>query len=495
MPVISFSWRQLVLTALFVVHNSACTGSTTVFALALFGTVNGHLGRPSSISTSAKAAAASNLDTQNETPSATSELPSDFPRTDDVLVALDAVRKACQVTQSLQPLQGQTGSSNAATNNNDNNSITTVEKADLSPVTVADYAVQALVLHTIHQQFAQDGFIAEESSDALRESDVLCQSVVAASTLSQEDTLAGIDLGRSFTQWEELAVLSKNNKEEDASKLQRPKRVWCLDPIDGTKGFLRGKHTGGQYCIALSLIEDGVPVIGILGCPNLPVKDDDSDSDNDKQPYGAWSEEEIQGGRSNHRGCIFVASRGGGCYQLPLVAPDSTKSDDTMTPSTRGPLQVTPNNPSSSSSRPVNQGRFCIGVEKFSDALGQTDAMADILQEGGLLRTDDETAGTIRYAKRMDSQAKHGVISRGGAEWYVRLPKPGYQEYIWDHAAGFVVVSEAGGTMTDTKGQALDFSLGHQLDVSVRGILMSNGGEFHGALVDSLAQVQQRQQK
>ena len=481
----SSSWQRLLLTALLVLHKSACSGSTTVIGFAFFGTVNGHRGGTSSIGTATNAAAASKLDSRNDTPSATSELPPGFPRTDDVLVALDAVRKACQVTQALQPLQGQTSSSSTASNND----ITTFKKADLSPVTVADYAVQALVLHTIHQHFSQDGFIAEESSDALRNDGTLCQSVVAASTLSPEETLAGIDLGRAFTRWDELAVSDDSRNEAISSKSQRPTRVWCLDPIDGTKGFLRGKHTGGQYCIALSLVEDGVPIIGILGCPNLPREDNDDERNSNKQPYGVWSEEEIREGQSNNRGCIFVASRGGGCYQLPLVAPD-TKND--MAPSTTGPLQVTPNNPSPSSSRPVSKGRFCIGVEKFSDALGQTDAMADILQEGGLLRTDDDIAGTIRYAKRMDSQAKHGVIARGGAEWYVRLPKPGYQEYIWDHAAGFVVVTEAGGTMTDTKGQALDFSLGHQLDVSVRGILMSNGGEFHAALVDSLAQVQQR---
>ena len=42
-------------------------------------------------------------------------------------------------------------------------------------------------------------------------------------------------------------------------------RFWTLDPIDGTKGFLRGE----QYAVALALIEDGEVVLGILGCPNL----------------------------------------------------------------------------------------------------------------------------------------------------------------------------------------------------------------------------------
>ena len=40
---------------------------------------------------------------------------------------------------------------------------------------------------------------------------------------------------------------------------------WTLDPVDGTKGFLRR----GQYAVSLALIEDGKVVAGVLGCPNL----------------------------------------------------------------------------------------------------------------------------------------------------------------------------------------------------------------------------------
>jgi len=41
-----------------------------------------------------------------------------------------------------------------------------------------------------------------------------------------------------------------------------------LDPIDGTKGFLRGE----QYAVALGLIDDGEVVLGVLGCPELPIE-------------------------------------------------------------------------------------------------------------------------------------------------------------------------------------------------------------------------------
>lgn len=44
---------------------------------------------------------------------------------------------------------------------------------------------------------------------------------------------------------------------------------WVLDPVDGTLGFVHGD----QYAVALALIDDGEVVIGVLGCPNYPVKD------------------------------------------------------------------------------------------------------------------------------------------------------------------------------------------------------------------------------
>ena len=50
---------------------------------------------------------------------------------------------------------------------------------------------------------------------------------------------------------------------------------WALDPVDGTKGFLRG----GQYAIALALMVDGEVQLGVLGCPNLPVEPEASGPD------------------------------------------------------------------------------------------------------------------------------------------------------------------------------------------------------------------------
>ena len=252
-------------------------------------------------------------------------------------------------------------------------------------------------------------------------------------------------------------------------RVRRPASVFCLDPIDGTRGFLRGRKPGGQYAIALALLHNGVPVIGVLGCPNLPVVDDDDDNDM------SWKEDETLDNNQSTRGCIFVAVQGGGCYQLPVVPYSNTTR--TAAASTT-PLHVTRQGS-------IPEARFCLGVEKYSDARGQTVGMARHLQGNDAVSRD----GVIVRARRMDSQAKHGVIARGGAEWYVRLPRPGYVEWIWDHAAGYVVATEAGGTVTDTAGRPIDFSLGAKLSPTVKGVLMSCGGAWHQALVKAYAAV------
>ncbi|XP_011654346.2 3'(2'),5'-bisphosphate nucleotidase isoform X1 [Cucumis sativus] len=48
-----------------------------------------------------------------------------------------------------------------------------------------------------------------------------------------------------------------------------------------------------------------------------------------------------------------------------------------------------------------------------------------------------------------------------------------FQQKIWDHAAGCIVVTEAGGVVTDAAGNALDFSKGRYLDL-YKGIIVTN---------------------
>src|SRR4030043_1288937 len=153
-----------------------------------------------------------------------------------------------------------------------------IQKIDRSPVTIADYGSQAIICKLIKEAFPNDIVVAEEDAAELRRPD--------PSTLLHQVTGYILDFfpGSSSDEvcsWIELSSRLTQN------------RFWTLDPIDGTKGFLRGD----QYAIALALIENGVVKLGILACPNLYL--------DVKQPSG-------------EKGCLFVALRGKGSVEMDI---------------------------------------------------------------------------------------------------------------------------------------------------------------------------------
>jgi 3'(2'), 5'-bisphosphate nucleotidase len=276
----------------------------------------------------------------------------------------------------------------------------TMQKRDKSPVTVADFASQAVVCKALIEALPGARIVGEEDSAELREdseaAETLRASIAQNAGLSVDAALAAIDQG--------------NWSPDDST--EKPARYWTLDPIDGTKGFLRGE----QYAVALALIEDGQVVLGVLGCPNL-----------------------------DQAGLMMAATRGGGAVQLPI---DGLGVDGK-------PVHV-------SHKAELADARFCESVES-----GHSDQDTSAIIA--------KTLGITQEPYRIDSQCKYAAVARGDAEIYLRLPtRPGYREKIWDHAAGMIVVEEAGGTVTDALGQPLDFSIGKQLDNN-RGIIATHG--------------------
>ncbi|KAL3804820.1 hypothetical protein HJC23_006592 [Cyclotella cryptica] len=271
--------------------------------------------------------------------------------------------------------------------------------------------------------------------------------------------------------------------------------------------FLRGRIEGGQYCIALALLEDGVPVVSVLGCPNQPMFSSRTSKLTAEQVnYGTWSEDEVyeavkqssgvnemQNLFSFNRGCIFVAVRGCGCYEISIRELEQSlfgSSDNNGTPMWKQ-LQVTP---SRGTSRTPSCAMFCLGVEReFSDPKGTVLKIAQLLHGEDALTTVDGIPD-IRNAFRMDGQGKYGILARGEAEYFLRLPKPDYRDWVWDVAAGYLILTEAGGKMTDVNGENIDFSgIGvdrmAKLSEDVKGLLGSCGGIFHDTLLSAYASV------
>jgi 3'(2'), 5'-bisphosphate nucleotidase len=294
----------------------------------------------------------------------------------------------------------------------------TLEKSDHSPVTVGDFGAQALIISALRHNFPLDEIVAEEEADDLRNNEGLREKVWGYVRKTKlDDAGSEQDLGGPVASVEDMLTVLDGGRSAGG----RSGRIWTLDPIDGTKGFLRG----GQYAIALALMVDGDVKVGVLGCPNLPVDDSvrlDSSIGHDQT-----------GG--NETGVIVSAVQGQGAYSQPLVAGSLAM---------RKQIQMAPVSD-------IRNATFCESVEAGHSSHGDQANIAKLLD-------------ITRESVRMDSQAKYASIARGAGDIYLRLPtSKEYQEKIWDHAAGDLIVHEAGGQVTDTTGARLDFGIGRTL--------------------------------
>lgn len=285
------------------------------------------------------------------------------------------------------------------------------DKEDRTPVTVADLAVQAVVSGALAERFPGDPLMGEEESKELREpkwADLLARVTEHVHVVRSERPATA-----TILDW----------IERGQHPVDRDRRYWVLDPVDGTKGFLRKE----QYAIALALVERGEILLGVLACPNLPARLSDPSS-------------------SSSCGQLYAAVRGQGSQAFDLGPADAIVA--------RRDIHVSP------TADPAC-AQWCERVES-SDR--NHDITAQII----------ERVGITADPHRIDSQAKYAVVARGEAAVYLRHSLSDYREKVWDHAAGMIVTTEAGGRVTDVYGKPLDFSLGRQLDGN-RGIVATNG--------------------
>ncbi len=281
-------------------------------------------------------------------------------------------------------------------------------KDDRSPVTIADFAAQAVVGNLLEKEFPGELLVGEEAADILRSPE-------------ERDTLEKITsfVSREIPNLEPDRVCDLIDRGVD----DPGGSYWTLDPIDGTKGFLRG----AQYATALAYVEMGKVQLGALGCPNIRTD----------------RVEDIGG-----EGSLLIARRGAGSWIAPLRGKIS---EDRFRP-----LAVSPQTDPAAA-------RLMRSFESGHTNTSQIDAFQQEL-------------GGEADPVRMDSQVKYALLAGGEGEIYLRLlsaDRPDYREKIWDQAAGSLIVEEAGGKVTDLDGRELDFSQGRTLAKN-RGICASN---------------------
>ncbi|MCH2132630.1 MAG: 3'(2'),5'-bisphosphate nucleotidase [Phycisphaerales bacterium] len=325
-------------------------------------------------------------------------------------IAIEAVAAACSITRAAQQAR---------------EAFSSLAKDDRSPVTVGDYASQAIVAMMLRERLPrpQDHIlVGEEDSSALEGPDA---------KIIREGILRLVSTWRP--QADEAAILEAIDLGQGEAT---DEGFWTLDPVDGTKGFLRGQ----QFAIALAWIKHGRVRLGVMGCPGLPV--DQSAAVDVPDPEGS----------------IYAAIEGQGAWEYAGCDPQAT------------PMRIVA--AQWSGDRPI---RFCGSVEK---------AHGDRSQAGTLI---DSLGGGVGVA--IDSQCKYALVARGQADAYLRMPRTTeYVERIWDHAAGSIIAAEAGGVVSDIHGKPLDFSHGRGLS-SNSGVIVAVPG-LHEQLIAGIHDLQ-----
>jgi 3'(2'), 5'-bisphosphate nucleotidase len=231
---------------------------------------------------------------------------------------------------------------------------------DVEPVTQADRIANELIVTSLQREFPNDGILAEESIDTERR--------------------------------------------------LRKSRVWMVDPLDGTNGFIDGN---GDFAVQIGLVEDGVCVVGVVYQP-LP-------------------------------GVLYRAVLGEGTWiERAEFAPERAQTSG----------KTDPTEMRLAASRSHRSPRMNKVIERF---------------------------GFREEVQRGSVGIKIGLIIEQQCDVYIHLSSRTKQ---WDTCAPQLILTEAGGRMTDLFGQPLNYNVP---EVQNRNGLVASNGPSHDQLIETLA--------
>jgi 3'(2'), 5'-bisphosphate nucleotidase len=144
----------------------------------------------------------------------------------EISLAVNLVKKASEITEWFKK-----------------RGVKTYIKKDQSPATVADYSSQIYILNQLKEKFPRDQIIAEETETGL---------IDINSTNRIKECFKKLDI-------------TNINDFKNLLNYRGPKstRQWTVDPIDGTKGFMKGL----KYAIGIGLMVNSDVKICVIGVP------------------------------------------------------------------------------------------------------------------------------------------------------------------------------------------------------------------------------------
>lgn len=355
--------------------------------------------------------------------------------------AVDVVHRACHICVEVQKsLLSDDGR--------------VLEKNDSTPVTIADFSVQALISLELGKLFPLIPLVAEEDSAFLRANN-LADSVVKIvndntsvthEKLTDDEVLEAIDRGGNN------AVVFE----------AKPATYWVLDPIDGTRGFLKGGSA--LYVVGLALVVDGEIVVGVMGCPkwqeNFP----------NQFPIDVRESQKLE----PQSGIIMAAHVGCGTWMTSL----SGLVNGVMNIGSFWERCFV------SGCSLVQEAYFCIPDSQTWDSLPLSDSFS--------ATTSAASVGDrqiLLLPSCCGSLCKYLMVASGRASVFILGARIKITVKVWDHAVGMICVHEAGGKVTDWRGSQLDLAGDETARRAIfpsGGVLVTNGS-LHSQILELIS--------
>ncbi|CAK7233555.1 hypothetical protein SEUCBS140593_008641 [Sporothrix eucalyptigena] len=321
----------------------------------------------------------------------------DSPYRRELEVAIRVVEQAARLSQAVLP---------------DTDKGAVEKDNHLGPVTIGDFAIQALLTASLHAAFPDDVFVGEEDASALRTDPVLCDRVWQ--TLQKTVGTASLpDIVLPTSPADMCDTI------DHCQNAPGPGRVWVFDPIDGTKTFLRRE----MYAINVALIVDGQQTVAVVACPLL--------SPDAVMEAGVITNDSID---PTGRGSLLFAVKGHGAYVRSL--------SETQATARRLPPAV--------ATTPLHPVTCFFLQESALD-----DVHRAVAEELGVAFPGSDLLGWVpRWASLAMGRANTTV-------WVYR--RRDRHAKIWDHAGAMLLFEEVGGVVTDVDGRAIDLLAGRIL--------------------------------
>ncbi|KAI9927377.1 hypothetical protein AWENTII_006179 [Aspergillus wentii] len=305
-------------------------------------------------------------------------------------------------------------------------------KDDDSPVTIADFASQAILISAIRHNFPDDKFLGEESASALRGNPALAERVwklITSTKLNHDESEMLVAAPTSIDEMLDFIDIGGDQNESASG------RIWFLDPIDGTATFIRGQ----QYAVSVSLVVDGEQKVGVVGYPNL-------------QFQSTYVEEALVD--KDGYGLMLSAVKGYGAYKRQM---------------TKASLQPP---------QKILKARKDLDIEDISFTESLESPWISVKKHSAVR----EKLGTRKQLANLWSmQVKYAALTIGAADAMIRIPRDKeYRPYAWDHAGGMLIFEESGGKITDLSGKPFNYGKGRKLSDNLG--LVATSPEIHSQI-------------